>query len=204
MGMKSFKKKITLSSFRKSKNKKNVESDTTQPEITIEKPEELEQNNKEDSRIEEQENINTQNTDTRDNNEKRSFDDDVSSLLASSIAEETSKDEKKVARENNDGDEVAMNEYHNETQSESQENFTYDDSSAGYGNSKLCNVFKCDKESTLQSHATANAKFCGVFQRNKNAQHQQTSYEDTSGMITEDYSDGKPTTPRVNFCGFFG
>jgi len=272
VSMKSFKKKITLSSFRKSKNKKNVESDPTKSEIIIEQPEQ----ENEDSRIEGQENINTQNhLETRDDlgaeksddestidkspvqedidecaeddeedtslnhavnnmlspSKEESIkrrvteaiekviadihsddltDDDVSSLLASSLADETSKMDKKI---DGDGDarEEAMHDFNDEfngnTQSESQENFSvYDDScSTGYGNSKLCNVFKCEKESSLQSRVSSNTKFCGFFNRKDTSNQQQPSYsaEDTSDMITEDYSDAKPTTPRVNFCGFF-
>jgi len=250
VSMKSFKKKISLSTFRKGKNKnKNVDvaTEAEKPEIAIEP-----KVNEEDARMEEQENINTQNTETRDNDDDFSrdstidkspiqedddddnteeedtslnhavnnmlspskeesikrrvteaiekviadihsddlTDDDVSSLLASSLPDTAPTKDKEM----NEGVEESnaaeyQNEFHDDhqNQSESQENFSaFDDScSAGYGNSKLCNVFKCDK---------------GVFQR---SQKQQTSYEETSDLITEDYTEGKPTTPRVNFCGFF-
>lgn len=275
--MKTFKKKITLSNFRKNKSKKNIES--------IIEPELIEPTRKIDAeyRIDEQENISTQNAnqtstgntrevyrEERDDDFSKEMDetsideepveeeddtqvdesvnnllspskeesikrrvteaiekviadihsddltdDDVSSLLACSLDD---------GNKNNDKDVVdaAITEYQNEYAEnyDSQDDVT-NESYAGYGNSKLCSVFKCEKEPqnnyTTEEEST---KLCGIFRRNNVQPQQQTSYsgEESTAMkggkqqestsidpLTEDYTEEISTsTPRVNFCGFFG
>jgi len=209
VSMKSFKKKISLSSFRKSKKKviDPIKEEVTSNEERIDDEQENINQNNEESRDdgsyshndiddnssidkspiqddettqEDMDDANNLLSPSKEESIKRRVteaiekviadihsedltDDDVSSLLASSLADTLPKEEQE---ENPNTDQTG--------QYDSLDDVT-NDSFSGYGNSKLCSVFKCEKDS-----------------------QQRPTYSDD---LTESYD--KPSTPRLHFCGFF-